>query len=114
MELPRSGGHRTFHHQPPTDAFREQILALYRSERTPRQLADEFQPSEWTIRSWIRKAEKAGAPDEISSDREELLRLRKENRRLKLEREILAKSRGSCDAAWFAQETKTVPPSSDL
>jgi len=97
-----------------TDAFREQILALYRSGRTPRQLADEFQPSEWTIRSWIRKAEKASAPDEISSDREELLRLRKENRRLKLEREILAKSRGSCDAAWFAQETKTLPPSSDL
>jgi transposase len=35
-----------------------------------------------------------------TSEREELARLRRENKRLKLEREILAKA-----AAWFAQET---------
>lgn len=92
-----------------TDAFREQILALHRSGRTPRELADEFQPSEWTIRNWIRKAEAHSSGDLPSADREELDRLRKENRRLKLERDILAKA-----AAWFAQEGAGLPPSSDL
>mgnify|MGYP006276233137 FL=1 len=74
-----------------TDAFREQILALYRSGRTPRELAGEFQPSEWTIRNWIRKAEADPASSPDSPERKELDRLRKENRRLKLERDILAK-----------------------
>jgi transposase len=35
-----------------------------------------------------------------SAERQELARLRRENRQLKLEREILSKA-----AAWFAQET---------
>jgi len=74
-----------------TDAFRKQILALYRSGRTPRELADEFQPSEWTIRDWIRKAEADPTSSPDSPERKELDRLRKENRRLKLERDILAK-----------------------
>jgi len=95
-----------------TVAFREQILALHRAGRTPRELADEFQPSEWTIRNWIRQADRdAGTrADGVStSEREELTRLRQENRRLKLERDILAKA-----AAWFAQEGAGLPPSSDL
>jgi len=39
-----------------------------------------------------------------TSEREELNRLRRENRILREEREILAKA-----AAWFAQETGTTP-----
>ena len=39
-----------------------------------------------------------------SSEREELSRLRRENRQLRLEREILSKA-----AAWFARETNTIP-----
>jgi len=38
---------------------------------------------------------------------EEIRRLRRENRQLRLEREILAKA-----AAWFAQEAGSVPPRS--
>ena len=40
-----------------------------------------------------------------SSEREELRGLRRENKRLRIEREILKKA-----AAWFAQETDSVPP----
>jgi transposase-like protein len=39
------------------------------------------------------------------AEREELSRLRRENRHLRLEREILSKA-----AAWFAQETNAIPP----
>jgi len=38
-------------------------------------------------------------------EREELNRLRRENRQLRLEREILSKA-----AAWFAREANTIPP----
>jgi len=42
-----------------------------------------------------------------SEEKAELARLRKENKQLRLEREILSKA-----AAWFARETETVPPKS--
>jgi transposase len=42
-----------------------------------------------------------------TEEREELRRLRKENRQLKLERDILAKA-----TAWFARETEQLPPKS--
>jgi transposase-like protein len=40
-----------------------------------------------------------------TAEREELNRLRRENRQLKLERDILSKA-----AAWFARGTNTIPP----
>jgi len=43
----------------------------------------------------------------MSAEKEELRRLRHENKRLRDQREILSKA-----AAWFARETETVPPSS--
>jgi len=80
---------------------------LARAGRSPRQLAQEFEPSEQTIRNWIRQAAlDAGrrADGLMTEERSELRRLKRENRQLKLEREILAKA-----AAWFAQETDSVP-----
>ena len=72
-------------------------------------LAQEFEPSYWTIREWIRQADiDEGKQEGLSTDeKEELTRLRRENRQLKLEREILSKA-----AAWFARETDSVPPKS--
>ena len=90
--------------------FREQILELVRLGRTPNELAQEFEPSGETIRNWIKQAQiDAGKrQDGLTTDeKQELARLRKEVKQLRLEREILAKA-----AAWFARETDTVPPKS--
>ena len=87
--------------------FRQQILELVRTGRTPEQLEKQFEPRAQTIRNWIQQADRdAGKrPGGLTSaEREELTRLRRENRQLKLEREILAKA-----AAWFARETGAIP-----
>jgi transposase len=90
--------------------FKDQIVALARAGRTPAQLAAEFEPSEPTIRDWIAQADRDDGvrQDGLATvEKEELIRLRRENRQLKIEREILAKA-----AAWFARETEQVPPRS--
>ena len=90
--------------------FREQIIALVRAGRTPESLSREFEPTAQTIHNWICQAERdeGHRPDGVTRvEREELQRLRRENKRLRTEREILAKA-----AAWFARETDSVPPKS--
>ena len=83
--------------------FREQIVELHHAGRSVAELAREFEPTEHTIRAWIKKADPSPRAA-AEADREELKRLRKENRRLQQERDILAKA-----AAWFARETGSVP-----
>ena len=72
--------------------FRDQIIALARSGRSVESLAREFEPCAATIAGWIRQAGiDAGVRDDgpTSLEREELARLRKENRQLRMERDIL-------------------------
>jgi transposase len=83
-------------------------VELVRSGRTAASVAREYEPSVQTIRNWVRQADldEGRRSDGLKSDeREEIRRLRRENRQLKLEREILKKA-----AAWFAQESGSVPP----
>ena len=90
--------------------FREQIVALYRAGRTVAELAEEFEPCGQTIRNWIRQADidEGRRKDGLTTEEhEELQRLRKENRQLREERDILAKA-----TAWFAQETDSIPSGS--
>ena len=100
--------------------FRQQIVALYAAGRTPLQLSQEFGCSAQSVRDWVKQAGNLAAlPDKgsavvrthrqartvaqsnalSSEERRELERLRKENRRLQTERDILAKA-----TAWFANE----------
>jgi transposase len=84
--------------------LQEQLVRLARSGRSAKELAREFEPSEQTIRNWVKQAEldDGSRSDGLKTEeREELARLRRENARLKEEREILSKA-----AAWFAQETE--------
>ncbi len=90
--------------------FRQQMVELVRAGRSPEELAREFEPSAQAIRNWVSQADR----DEgrrcdglTSAEREELRRLRRENRQLRQEREILAKA-----AAWFARETGSIPSGS--
>ena len=77
---------------------------LSRSGRgTPlKQVAEELGVSEQTLRNWRRQGDvDAGRAEGLTTDeREALRRLRRENRRLQQEREILKAA-----AAFFARET---------
>lgn len=97
-------------HQPYPAEFRQRILELVRAGRSPDELAQEFEPTAQTIRNWIKQAELDHGQRQdglTSEEKAELARLRKENKQLRLEREILSKA-----AAWFARETEAVPPKS--
>ena len=86
------------------------MVALVRSGRTPESLSREFEPSSQSIRNWVEQSDRdAGlrADGLTSTERQELRRLRRDNKRLRVERGILATA-----AAWFARETDSVPNSS--
>ena len=62
--------------------------------RTPEELAREFEPTAQSIRNWVAQSESdAGRGSLTTAEREELCRLRRENRQLRLEREILSRRR---------------------
>ena len=79
------------------------MVALVWAGRTPEDLAHEFEPTAQSISNWVAQADRdTGRRTDglTTTERAELTQLRRENRQLKLEREILSKA-----AAWFAQET---------
>ena len=99
--------------------FRRQIIELVRAGRDPGDLAREFEPSAQAIRNWVAQADRqegrrgakavpAGNGQALAvAERDELARLRREVRQLRVERDILSRA-----AAWFARETGTIPSGS--
>ena len=87
--------------------FRRQMVELVHAGRSPEELAREFEPTAQSIRNWVAQAGRdagRGNGGLLTAERAELDRLRRENRQLRLEREILSKA-----AAWFARETNAIP-----
>src|ERR1700736_2458269 len=83
-------------HPPYAPEYRRRIIELARAGRSIDQLAREFEPSANAIRKWVKQAsldEGLRSDGLTTSEREELTRLRRENRVLRGEREILAKAR---------------------
>ena len=99
------------------------MVELVRAGRDPAELAREFEPSAQAIRNWVAAADRSegrqsakdatpAAADGVGADlsaaeRDELARLRRENKQLRLERDILSRA-----AAWFARETGVIPSGS--
>lgn len=102
--------------RPPYPAeFRQQLIELARAGRTPTELSREFGCSAQTITNWVTQAAidqgrpLPGKNGLTTGEREELNRLRRENRQLRQERDIL-----SIAAAWFANKgDKASTPSSN-
>ena len=92
-------------HKPYPEEFKKKLVALVREGRSPEQLSKEFEPSSQAIRNWVAQAERDEGKREglTTGEREELARLRRENERLREEREILKKA-----AAFFAKESDTI------
>jgi transposase len=86
------------------------MVELVRAGRSPESLAQQFEPTAQAIRNWVRQADRDEGRREdglTTVERTELQRLRRENRTLREEREILKKA-----AAWFARETGSIPSGS--
>ncbi len=72
-------------------------------DRTVAQVARDFDLTETAVRTWLHQAEiDSGVRDGLSSEeREELSRLRRENRRLQADVDLLKRA-----TAFFARETR--------
>lgn len=82
--------------------FRQRAVDLYRSGgKSVDAVAKELGVSSTTLANWVKQARiDAGEVSGVASeDREEVVRLRRENRRLEMENEILKRA-----AAFFARE----------
>jgi transposase len=101
---------------PYAQGFRDQMVELVRSGRSPGDLSKEFGCHVTSILSWVRKAGGSGAtalPADVAAlnaqERQELIELRRKLRQVQMERDILAKA-----TAWFAGKSeKTFTPSTN-
>ena len=87
-----------------TPEYKAETVRLVRdSGKTVAEIARELDLTESALRSWVEQAAvddgRGGSGDLTTLEREELTRLRRENRVLQQEREILKKA-----AAFFAKE----------
>jgi transposase len=88
----------------PPEFKREAVRLVRSSDRSIAQIAKELGVSDNSLRSWVKQAEiDQGERDGLTTEeREELRKLRRENKVLRQEREILRKA-----AAFFAREDGT-------
>jgi len=89
-----------------TDEFKKDTVRLIReSGKTVAEIARDLDLSESAVRNWLTQAEvdegRGGQGELTTAERQELQRLRRENKQLQMEREILKKA-----AAFFAKESR--------
>jgi len=99
VEMNMKRGRRTF-----TAEYKGEVVRLYRTtEKTVAQLARELDLTPSAVQRWVSQAEVDSGQREglTTTEREELAYLRKENRTLREERDILKRA-----TAFFAKETR--------
>jgi transposase len=88
-----------------TPEFKDEIVELFqRGERSVGQVAKDFDLTETAVREWLKQAERdAGTGDDglTTTEKDELAALRRENRRLREDVDILKRA-----TAFFAKETR--------
>ena len=89
-----------------TPEFKAEIVELcQRGDRSVGQVARDFDLTETAVREWVKQAERDTGTREdgglTSTERQELAQLRRENRRLREDVEILKRA-----TAFFAKETR--------
>ena len=88
-----------------TPEFKAEIVGLcQQGDRSVSQVAKDFDLTETAVREWVKQAERdAGTRSDglTSTGQQELARLRRENRQLREDVEILKRA-----TAFFAQETR--------
>jgi transposase len=88
-----------------TDEFKAEIVELcQRGDRSIGQIARDFDLTETAVREWVKQAERdAGTRSDglTSAERQELAELRRENRRLREDVEVLKRA-----TAFFVKETR--------
>lgn len=100
--MPRGGNFRRY-----SEEFKQTAIELALSGTKPvTQVANDLEMSSKTLYAWLRAHKKQENPGTLSTQpsnemEAELKRLRKENRDLKMERDILKKA-----TAYFAREAK--------
>jgi transposase len=99
MERKKTRPRRSF-----TPEFKAEIVGLcQRGDRSIGQVSRDFDLTETAVRTWVRQAEIDSGEREglTTEERQELSALRRENRRLKEDVEILKRA-----TAFFAKETR--------
>ncbi|MFF0372724.1 transposase [Micromonospora sp. NPDC005087] len=88
-----------------TPEFKAEIVELcQRGDRTLRQVSQDFDLTETAVREWVKQAELdtgVRADGLMTDERAELAQLRKENRRLREDVDVLKRA-----TAFFAKETR--------
>jgi len=87
--------------------FRRRVLEKVHAGSNISEVAREFDIARQTVMNWLKQEDidTGKRTDGLTTDEhKELVRLRRENKRLKMEQEILSKA-----AAWFARETNAIP-----
>ena len=75
-----------------SDQFKQQMVQLHNSGKPRSEIIKEYDLTPSSLDNWIRRINATGSPKECdnrTSEEVELLKLRKENQRLKMENDIL-------------------------
>lgn len=75
-----------------TDEFKHQMVQLYLSGKSRSEIIKEYELTDTAFDRWVKQSQSTGsfrAAENRSDEEKELLQLRKENQRLKMENDIL-------------------------
>lgn len=75
-----------------TDEFRLQIVKLIEAGKSKAEVLKEYKLPEATVSGWLSKYKKSGSfrdKDNLTEEQKELIKLKKENRQLLMENDIL-------------------------